>query len=77
MFLKGGEKMLSRIYKFKWVRRKVKWNGDGKLKCSRCGHIFEEGETVYAQYSRWLGMYGDEVLCKDCYKKMKGGDLND
>jgi len=62
--------MLDRIYKFKWKRRKVKWNGDKKLKCGNCGHIFEAGEWAYLYHSRYLGEVKD-ILCKNCFKKKR------
>ena len=62
--------MLDRIYKFKWVRRKVKWNDDKKLKCENCGHIFEVGEWAYLYYSKYLGEV-ENILCESCFKEMK------
>ena len=61
--------MLDKIYKFKWVRKKVKWN-DGSLKCSRCEYVFKVGDYAYMYYNRYLGIIS-KVYCSECKKEVR------
>jgi len=48
------------------ARKAYRWRG---LKCSGCGHEFENGEPVYSEKKGWQG--GLKVvahLCKNCYE---------
>ena len=64
MGLWNGIKMLDRVYKFKWLKRKTKSDG---CSCSRCSESFPKNSTMYVLYNKW-NHATIEIICPTCYQ---------